>query len=93
MLKLNYKPLEDRIIIRPDEIQEKTESGLIYLPQSSQGKQQKGEVIEIGPGTKDIEIKVKPGDKVLYSEFTGIPFKEGGVDYLIMRSSDLLATV
>lgn len=84
------KPLADRVLIEPTEAEAKT-SGGIFIPDSAQEKPQKGKVIAIGPGTKDVEMEVKVGDKVLYGKYSGTEINVDNKDYLIMRQSDIIA--
>jgi chaperonin GroES len=90
MADVKIKPLADRVLIQPMEAETKTASG-IYIPDSAQEKPQKGKVIAVGSGTKDIEMEVKKGDTVLYGKFSGSELSVEGTDYLIMRQSDILA--
>lgn len=78
--------LADRVLIKP--ILETTSAGGIIIPDSKK-RPQEGEVVLVGPGTKDVEMVVKPGDKVLFSEYSGIEFKLEGIDYLIMQQNDI----
>ena len=84
------KPLADRVLIEPTEAEAKT-SGGIFIPDSAQEKPQKGKVIAVGPGTKDVEIEVKVGDTVLYGKYSGTEINVDNKDYLIMRQSDIIA--
>ena len=90
------KPLVDRVLIKMCEAEETTKSGII-LSSGSQEKPQIAEVIEVGPGgTVDgekIEMQVKKGDKVITSKYSGTEVKYEGVDYIIVRQSDILAIV
>ena len=70
----------------------KTASG-IYIPDTAKEKPQQGKVVAVGPGTKDEKITVKVGDKVLYGKYAGTELKLEGVDYLMMRESDVLAII
>ncbi|MCY4561969.1 MAG: co-chaperone GroES [Flavobacteriaceae bacterium] len=92
MSKVNIKPLADRVLIEPAPAEEKTASGLI-IPDTAKEKPQKGTVVAIGPGTADNPITVKVGDLVLYGKYSGTDLSHGGVDYLIMKESDILAIV
>ena len=94
---MNVKPLEDRIIVKALEAEEKTSGGII-IPDAAKEKPQKGEVVAVGPGKvsdqgKRIELSVKKGDTVLYGKYSGTEIKIDGSDYLIMRESDVLATI
>ncbi|MBN2481523.1 MAG: co-chaperone GroES [Bacteroidales bacterium] len=92
MSELKIKPLADRVIIKPQEAQEKTASGII-IPDSAKEKPQKGIVVAAGPGTKDDKMEVKVGDVVLYGKYSGTEITIDGKDYLIMKQSDILAIV
>ena len=91
------KPLNDRVLIKMVEAEETTKSGII-LSSGSQEKPQIAEVVEVGPGgvdenNKKTEMQVKKGDKVIISKYSGTEVKYEGVDYIIVRQSDILATV
>jgi len=92
MRKLKIKPLADRIMILPLEAETKTASGII-IPDSAKEKPQKGNVVAVGPGTKDNPVTLKVGDTVLYGKYSGTELKFENNDYLIMRESDILAIV
>ena len=78
------------------EAEEKTKSGIV-LPTQSKEKPQEAEVIAVGPGGKvkgeEIEMMVKPGDRVIYSKYSGTEVKFDGETYIIIRQSDILAIV
>jgi chaperonin GroES len=90
------KPLEDRIIIKQVDAEETTASGLV-IPDSAKEKPQEGEVIAVGPGTRDgekrIPLDIKVGDRVIYSKYGGTEVKYGGEEYLILGARDVLAIV
>ena len=93
---MNVKPLEDRVIVKPLEAEEKTAGGII-IPDNAKEKPQKGKIVAVGPGKfsdqgKKIEMTVKEGDTVLYGKYSGTEVKIDGEDYLIVRESDILAT-
>ncbi|NVJ63411.1 MAG: co-chaperone GroES [Flavobacteriaceae bacterium] len=92
MAKINIKPLADRVLIEPVAAETKTASG-IYIPDTAKEKPQNGVVVAVGPGTKDNPMTVKVGDSVIYGKYTGTELKLEGVDYLMMRESDILAIV
>ena len=92
MSKINIKPLADRVIIEPLAAETKTASG-IYIPDSAKEKPQQGKVVAAGKGSKDDPITVKVGDTVLYGKYSGSELKIDGVDYLIMRESDILGII
>ena len=96
--KVNIQPLADRVVVKANEAETTTKSGII-IPDSAKEKPQKGEVIAIGEGKYGdltgslIPIKVKVGDSVLYGKYSGTEINIDGTDYLIMRESDILAIV
>ena len=92
-MKLN--PLSDRVVVKPQAAEEKTASGII-LPDTAKEKPQIGEIVAAGPGKVSdsgqlIKMTVKKGDKVLYGKYSGSEIVGG--DLLIMRESDILATL
>lgn len=93
---MKIRPLFDKIVVKALESKEKTASGIV-LPQAAQEKPQLAEVVAVGPGGmvdgKQIEMKVKVGDKVLYSKYSGSEFKVDGETVTIFRQSDILAIV
>lgn len=90
------KPLADRVVIKMVEAEETTKSGII-LAGSAKEKPQIAEVIAVGPGGnvegKDVTMYVKVGDKVITSKYSGTEVKMDGVEYTIVRQSDILAIV
>jgi len=94
---MNVKPLSDRIVVKPAPAEEKTASGII-LPDTAQEKPQIGTIMATGPGkisdTGDlVKMSLKKGDKVLYGKYSGTEIAVDGDDVLIMRESDILATL
>jgi chaperonin GroES len=94
---MNVKPMEDRILLKPMEAEQKTAGGII-IPDNAKEKPQKGEVIAVGPGKISdkgarIEVSLKKGDKVLYGKYSGTEIAIEGEDYLIVRESDILAVI
>lgn len=89
---MSIKPLADRVLIKPAAAEEVTIGGII-IPDSAKEKPLKGEVIAAGKGTKDEEMVVKEGDKVLYGKYAGTEIEIDGGKYLIMRQSDILAII
>jgi len=79
-------------MVLPLEAETKTASGII-IPDSAKEKPQKGNVVAVGPGTKDNPVTLKVGDTVLYGKYSGTELKFENNDYLIMRESDILAIV
>jgi chaperonin GroES len=93
----NIKPLEDRILVRPEEGQETTVSGIV-IPDTAKEKPQEGTVLAIGPGKRSdtgelIPMDVKEGDRVMYSKYGGTEIKVDGDELLILSSRDVLAIV
>jgi chaperonin GroES len=91
------KPLEDRILVRPEEGDETLPSGLV-IPDTAKEKPQEGTVLAVGPGKRSdtgdlIPVDVKEGDKVLYSKYGGTDIKVEGEDLLILSARDVLAIV
>ncbi|MEG2174889.1 MAG: co-chaperone GroES [Oscillospiraceae bacterium] len=93
---MKIKPLADRVVIKMVEAEETTKSGII-LAGSAKEKPQIAEVIAAGPGGvvdgKEIQMYVKPGDRVMMSKYAGTEVKVDGVEYTILRQSDILAIV
>jgi chaperonin GroES len=88
----NVTPLHDRVIVKPAAAEEKTAGGII-IPDTAKEKPQRGIVVAAGPGKKDEPTTVKTGDNVLYSKYGGTEITLDGVEYLIMRETDILAIV
>jgi len=91
-MSVKIKPLADRVLVEPMEAEEKTASG-IYIPDTAKEKPQKGTVVAVGPGTKDVTMEVKVKDVVLYGKYAGTEINVDGKDYLMMKQSDILAVV
>jgi len=92
---MDLTPLYDRVIVKPSAAEEKTQGGLI-IPDSAKEKPQRGEIIAVGSGKmgedgKTTPLSVKVGDNVLYGKYSGTEITVDGVDYLIMRESDIFA--
>ena len=93
---MTIKPLADRVVVKLMEAEEKTKTGII-LTASAQEKPQVAEVIAVGPGGlvdgKEVTMTVKVADKVITSKYAGTEVKCDGVEYNIVRQSDILAVV
>ena len=92
---MNLTPLHDRVIVKPAASEETTKGGLI-IPDTAKEKPMRGEIIAIGEGKvaedgKKQPLVVKVGDNVLYGKYSGTEISVDGVDYLIMRESDIFA--
>src|SRR5918999_4358091 len=93
--KTSLKPLEDRILIRPEEGEETTASGIV-IPDTAKEKPQEGTVLAVGPGKRSetgdlIPMEVKEGDKIIYSKYGGTEIKVDGEELLILSARDVLA--
>ncbi len=95
---MNLQPLEDRIVVRPNESEERTASGLV-IPDTAKEKPQQGEVLAVGEGRWDedgekrIPVDVKVGDIVVYSKYGGTEITVDSEDLLILNARDVLAVV
>ena len=92
MAKVNIKPLADRVLVEPAAAEEKTAGGII-IPDTAKEKPQKGTVVAVGPGKKDEPMTVAIGDSVLYGKYAGTEITIDGMNYLIMRESDIVAVI
>ena len=94
---MSVKPLEDRVLVRPLEAEEKTASG-IYLPESAKEKPMQGTVVALGPGKmldngERVEPSIKNGDTVVYSKYAGTEVEIKNETHLIIRESELLGII
>ncbi len=89
---MTIKPLQDRVVIKKAEAEETTKSGII-LAGSAKEKPEVAQVMEVGPGKKDVTMTVKKGDKVLISKYSGTEVKVDGEEYTIVKMDDILAVV
>ena len=94
---MNFKPLGDRILVKPLDAKEQTKGGII-LPDAAREKPQEGKVVAVGPGKvtdegKTVAVSVKVGDKVLYGKYSSTEIKIEGDDYLIIREDDVLGII
>ena len=93
--KVSFKPLGNRVVIQPNEDDEQVSSGGIYIPDTAKEKPQEGTVVAAGPGrvTDDgsrVPMEIAVGDKVVYSKYAGTEYKEGDIEYLVLREDDIL---
>jgi chaperonin GroES len=91
------KPLQDRVLVKRIEAEEKTAGGII-IPDTAKEKPQEGEVVAVGPGKRldngsVQEMGLKAGDRILFSKYGGTEVKMDGQEYLIMREDDILGVV
>jgi chaperonin GroES len=94
---MKIRPLQDRVIVKRIESEQKTAGGII-IPDTAQEKPQEGEVIAVGPGGRDdngkiIQLDVKKGDRVLFGKWSGTEVKVEGQDLLIMKESDIMGVL
>ena len=95
MKKVHIDPLSDRVVVMPEEAEEKTASGII-LPDTAQEKPHMGKIVAAGPGKVSdngnvVKMSLQTGDKVLYGKYSGTEITLDGTEVLIMRESDILA--
>ena len=95
MKKVHIDPLSDRVVVMPEDAEEKTASGII-LPDTAQENTQMGKIVAAGPGKvadngSVVKMTVQAGDKVLYGKYSGTEITLDGSEVLIMRESDILA--
>jgi chaperonin GroES len=95
---MNLKPLDDRIVVKPNEAETQTASGLV-IPDTAKEKPQQGTVLAVGPGKRAestgeiIPLGINVGDTVLYSKYGGTEVTVGGDDLLVLNARDVLAIV
>ena len=95
---MSLKPLDDRIVVEPNEAEQTTASGLV-IPDTAKEKPQQGKVLAVGPGTRSeqsgevIPLGIEVGQTVLYSKYGGTEVTIDGKDLLILSSRDVLAVV
>ena len=97
MAKPKVKPLNDKVLVRRLEAEEKTKGGIV-LPDSAKEKPKEGEILALGDGKlledgKRAPFQVKQGDRVLFSSYAGTEIKVEGEEYLILSEEDILAVV
>ena len=94
---MHFRPLHDRVLVRRIEAEEKTAGGII-IPDTAKEKPMEGEVVAVGPGTRDeagrlVELGVQAGDRILFGKWSGTEIKLEGEDLLIMKESDVLGVL
>ncbi len=89
---MKLKPMADNILLKATEAEETTSFGII-LATSNKEKPAIYEVVSAGPGTKDVTVTVKPGDKVVVGNYVGSEIKLDGTDYKFVKQDDILAVV
>ena len=94
---MKFRPLHDRVVVKRIEAEEKSAGGII-IPDTAKEKPQQGEVISVGPGGRDeagklIPIDLRAGDRVLFGKWSGTEVKLDGIEYLIMKESDVMGVL
>src|SRR6266480_6863926 len=94
---MKFRPLHDRVVVERIDAEEKTAGGII-IPDTAKEKPSQGEIIAVGPGGRDengklIPIDLKVGDIVLFGKWSGTEVKIDGIDYLIMKESDIMGVL
>ena len=94
---MHFRPLHDRVVVRRITADQKTAGGII-IPDTAQEKPQEGEIVAVGPGGRDesgklIPLDVKAGNRVLFGKWSGTEVKIDGVEYLIMKESDIMGVL
>lgn len=94
---MKFRPLHDRVVVRRLESEEKTAGGII-IPDTAKEKPMEGEVVAVGPGTRDeqgnlVALDVKAGDRILFGKWSGTETKIDNDDLLIMKESDILGVM
>ncbi|MCC6983427.1 MAG: co-chaperone GroES [Bauldia sp.] len=94
---MKFRPLQDRVVVRRVESEQKTTGGII-IPDTAKEKPQEGEVVAVGPGARDedgerIPLDVKEGDRILFGKWSGTEVKLDGEEYLIMKESDIMGII
>ena len=94
---MKFRPLHDRVVVKRIDAEEKSAGGII-IPDTAKEKPQQGEVVAVGPGGRDetgklIPIDVKAGDRVLFGKWSGTEVKLDGIEYLIMKESDIMGVL
>ena len=94
---MKFRPLHDRVVVKRIEAETRTAGGIV-IPDTAREKPAEGEIIAVGPGGRDeagqlIAIDVKAGDRVLFGKWSGTEVKLDGVEYLIMKESDILGVL
>ena len=94
---MKFRPLHDRVVVKRIDAEEKSAGGII-IPDTAKEKPSEGEIIAVGPGGRDengklVPIDLKTGDRVLFGKWSGTEVKIDGVDYVIMKESDIMGVL
>lgn len=92
---VGFKPLGNRVVVQPNDAEEQMSAGGIYIPDTAKEKPQEGTVVAVGPGRQTEEgnrvaMELAVGDTVVYSKYAGTEYKEGEIEYLVLREDDIL---
>ncbi len=93
--KVAFKPLGNRVVVEPMEGDEQVSAGGIYIPDTAKEKPQEGTVVAVGPGRvtdegNHVPMELEVGDTVVYSKYAGTEYKDGEIEYLVLREDDIL---
>ena len=93
--KVAFKPLGNRVVVEPMEGDEQVSAGGIYIPDTAKEKPQEGTVVAVGPGRvtdegNHVPMELEVGDTVIYSKYAGTEYKDGEIEYLVLREVDIL---
>ena len=91
---MKFRPLHDRVVVKRIDAEEKTAGGII-IPDTAKEKPSQGEIIAVGPGGRDesgrlVPLDVQVGNRILFGKWSGTEVKIDGVEYLIMKESDIM---
>lgn len=89
---MKLTPLNDRVVLKQLVAEETTKSGIV-IPGQNKEKPQQAEVVAVGPGTEEVKMQVKAGDKVIYSKYSGTEVKLDEEEYIICKQDDILAVI
>jgi chaperonin GroES len=94
---MKFRPLHDRVVVKRIDADEKTAGGII-IPDTAKEKPSQGEIIAVGPGGRDeagklVPLDVRAGDRILFGKWSGTEVKIDGVEYLIMKESDIMGVL
>ncbi|MBP5600992.1 MAG: co-chaperone GroES [Lachnospiraceae bacterium] len=89
---MKLTPLNDRVVLKQLVAEETTKSGIV-IPGQNKEKPQQAEVVAVGPGTEEVKMQVKVGDKVIYSKYSGTEVKLDEEEYIICKQDDILAVI
>jgi len=95
---MNVRPLHDRVLVKRNEEPSKTESGLLFLPESAKEKPVEGTILAVGAGRINddgsvMPLQVQTGDRIVFGKYSGTEIKVGGEDRLILREDDILGVI